>query len=180
MSTKYKSPNVGFIRPELSKLMPLYRLIRDVLSGEDAVKKAREEYLPRPDPTDRSKENRERYEAYLRRAVFYNATRRTLKAMVGQVYMYQPHVKAPPIMDMVVSNATGEGVSIQLAAKRALEYTLAFSRAGVFVDYPRTEDEAPTSLADIESGRIRPTINIVHPQNIINWRTTPMLSLIHI
>lgn len=174
MPTKYKSPNVGFIHPELFKLMPLYRLIRDVLSGEDAVKKAKEAYLPRPDPTDRSKENRERYEAYLRRAVFYNATRRTLKAMVGQVYMYQPQVKAPPIMDMVVSNATGEGVSIQLAAKRALEYTLAFSRAGVFVDYPSTEDDAPTSLADIESGRIRPTINIVHPQNIINWRTTPM------
>ena len=64
-------PNVSFVRPELSKLFPLYYLIRDAIAGEPTVKAARTTYLPMPNAEDQSKENKARYEAYLKRAVFY-------------------------------------------------------------------------------------------------------------
>ncbi|HWT40301.1 MAG TPA: DUF4055 domain-containing protein, partial [Dongiaceae bacterium] len=63
----------------------------------------------------------------------------------------------------------GAGVSATQQAKRACALTLAYSRAGLYVDYPKTE--GATSVADLESGNIRPTINLYHPLNIVNWRT---------
>lgn len=164
------TPNVGFIRDEIVALMPQYELIRDALAGEVAVKEAGDKYLPRPDPSDLSRENKERYKSYLRRAVFYNVTRRTLSALTGQVFMRPAEIVYPEIMEPVIKNASGTGVSLELTAKRALNYTLAYSRAGVYVDYPSVDDTV-TTLADIQSGRIRPTINVVSPMEIINWRT---------
>lgn len=164
------TPNVGFMRDELVNLLPQYELIRDALAGEVAVKNAGDKYLPRPDPSDSSRENRERYKSYLRRAVFYNVTRRTLSALVGQVFMRNPTMEYPDIMEPVVKNASGNGVSLELTAKKALSYTLAYSRSGIYVDYP-TVEEGITTLADIQSGKIRPTINVVSPMEIINWKT---------
>ena len=63
-------PNVAFVRPELTKLLPLYYKIRDVLAGEMTVKDAGQKYLPMPNAADQSKENRARYQAYKERAVF--------------------------------------------------------------------------------------------------------------
>jgi hypothetical protein len=40
------SKNVAFIRKEIRSLMPLYRLIRDCLSGSETVKAQRTKYLP--------------------------------------------------------------------------------------------------------------------------------------
>lgn len=164
------TPNVGFIRPELEELLPQYELIRDAIAGEVAVKNAGDKYLPRPDPSDISRENKERYKGYLRRAVFYNVTRRTLSALVGQVFTRPPIMEYPELMAPLVKNASGNGVSLELTAKRALNYTLAYSRAGIYVDYPSV-DENVTTVADIVSGKIRPTINVVSPMEIINWKT---------
>lgn len=166
------SPNIAFVRDELALLMPEYELITDCVAGETAIKRAGDKYLPRPNAGDRSHENRVRYERYLQRAVFYNVTRRTLNGLVGQVFMRSPTVVAPELLNAVVTNATGNGVSLELLAKRAMSLTLSMSRAGVFVDYPRVDDDRDTSVADLESGRIRPTINVVNPVNVINWRTT--------
>ena len=71
-------PNVAFVNPALSFLLPQYYLIRDAIAGEVAVKEARTKYLPMPDATDKSPENQARYRDYVMRAVYYNATRRTL------------------------------------------------------------------------------------------------------
>lgn len=164
------TPNVGFIRQELLDLLPQYELIRDAIAGEVAIKNAGDKYLPRPDPSDNSRENKERYKAYIRRAVFYNVTRRTLSALVGQVFMRPALIEYPALLEPMIKNATGNGVSLELTAKRALNYTLAYSRAGVYVDYPSVDAEV-TTLSDLQSGKIRPTINVVSPMEIINWKT---------
>lgn len=165
-----KTPNVAFIRDELAVLIPQYQLITDAISGEVAIKNAGDKYLPRPNAADRSRENKLRYESYKKRAVFYNVTRRTLSGYVGQMFLRPPTLDYPEIMEAVVNNASGTGVSLELLAKTAAKYTLSLSRAGVFVDYPRVDAET-TSYADLQSGRVRPTINVVHPLSIINWRT---------
>lgn len=161
-------PNVAFTRLDIAKLLPQYYLIRDCLGGETTIKDARDKYLPKPDPTDTSAENKERYKAYLRRAVFYNVTRRTLSGLIGQVFMRDPIVKLPPAMDSVQKDTTGTGVDLTQQAKKSLSLTLAYSRSGLLVDYPETN--GVVTKAQIESGEIRPTISSYSPQEIINWR----------
>lgn len=164
------TPNVAYIRPELAALIPSYTLILDTIMGQEAVKAQGVTYLPMPNASDQSLENEARYRMYLERAVYYNVSRRTLNGLVGQVFMRQPTIKAPTVLDSVVKNATGSGVSLELLAKQAMNFVLSLSRGGVFVDYPRVDDKS-TSIADLESGRVRPTINFVSPMSIINWRT---------
>lgn len=164
--------NVSFVRPELAKLLPLYYLIRDVLAGEPTVKAAQTTYLPMPNAEDTSKENQARYAAYVKRAVFYNVARRTLFGLVGQVFMRDPVVKVPKLLDPLVSNATGNGLNLTQLAKRAVGFNLAYSRTGIFIDYPTTEAEGGASIAELEAGFIRPTLYVYGPTEIINWRTT--------
>lgn len=159
-------PNVAFIRPELSKMLPQYQLIRDCISGEPTIKAAKELYLPRPNA---AKEANARYDAYIKRAVYYNVTRRTLNGLVGQVFMRDPVIEVPALLQPVVDNVNGGGVSLTQQSKKTLGATLAYSRAGLLVDYPATEGGA--SLADLANGRIRPTIHAYGPIEIINWRT---------
>ena len=164
-------PNVAFIRPELSKLLPQYYLIRDCISGEPTIKGAKALYLPMPNAEDQSKENKARYDSYLKRAVFYNVTRRTLNGLVGQVFMRDPVVKVPSLLNPVIENASGTGVSLTQQSKKMLSLTLAYSRAGLLVDYPEVPEGGAT-IADLEAGRVRPTITTYSPQEIINWRLT--------
>lgn len=163
-------PNVAFIRPELSPLLPQYELIRDCIAGETTVKEKRELYLPKPEAADKSVENAERYKAYLKRAVFYNVARRTHSGMIGQIFQRPPVEKVPDFMKHVMDNATGSGVPFAQVAKKACGLVLAYSRAGMFVDYPTLPEGQTASKLDLDTGRIRPTVTIYSPMEIINWR----------
>ncbi|UVB02925.1 portal protein [Xanthomonas phage vB_Xar_IVIA-DoCa1] len=164
-------PNVSFVRPELSKLLPMYYLIRDAIAGEPTVKEARTKYLPMPNASDQSKENKARYDAYIARAVFYNVARRTLFGLIGQVFMRDPVVKVPALLNPLVANATGSGINLTQLSKKAVSLNLAYSRAGILVDYPTTEGQGGASVAELEAGKIRPTLYVYAPTEIINWRT---------
>lgn len=163
-------PNVTFVRKEHVKLLSQYNLIRDVISGETSVKDEGAKYLPIPNSSDKSPENMERYRAYKTRAVFYNVARRTLNGMVGHVFAKDPVIKIPTILEPITTNATGAGITLTQLAKKTVSLTLAYSRCGLFVDYPMVSDENVPSRDDLLSGRIRPTINVFSPHSIINWR----------
>lgn len=161
-------PNVAFVRPELARLYPQYYLIRDCISGEVTVKDMGTKYLPMPNGSDTSVENKARYKAYKDRAVFFNATRRTLSGLVGQVFMRDPVVKVPAAMDIVVEDASGGGVSLDQQAKKSLTMTLAYSRSGLLVDYPTTGGN--TTAEQRDNGEIRAVISTYSPMEIINYR----------
>lgn len=161
-------PNVTFIRPELARILDQYNLIRDCIAGETAIKGAGEKYLPMPNSEDRGAGNKARYSAYKTRAVFYNVTRRTLYGLIGQVFMRPPEMELPDLMKKIEDDATGAGVSLVQLAKKSLGMTLAYSRSGLFVDYPDTANGA--TIEQIQNGIIRPTINSYSPHEIINWR----------
>lgn len=164
-----KAPNVAFIRPEVKALLPQYQVIRDCIAGETVVKKERETYLPKPNAHDTSPENATRYEAYLKRAVFYNVTRRTLAGLVGQVFSRPPAVEIPDVLKPMAANVTGTGISLDQSAMLSLGNVVAYSRGGVFVDFTNT-GAAGASRDQIESGEVRPTIYAYSPFEIINWR----------
>lgn len=162
-------PNVAFMRPELANRIEEYSLIRDVLSGEVAIKKADSKYLPFPNGKDaQSPEDKARYRRYKTRAVFYGVTKRTIAGLIGQVFKKPAEITVPDSMQKIIDNASGSGVSLSHMSKKAESYALAYGRCGVFVDYPETNGEA--TVAELEAGNIRPTVSVYSPMEIYNWR----------
>lgn len=165
--------DVTFIRDELSEMDSQYQLIRDCIEGSIAIKRSGTVYLPMPNGHDQSIENRERYAAYGKRAVFYNVTARTLSGLSGQVFAVDPVIKVPTLLDPVVKDANGSGVTLIQQSNEVEEDVIAYGRAGLFVDFPSRDDSnTPITRAEQENGEIRPNIINYKPWNIINWRTT--------
>lgn len=161
-------PNVSFVHPLVKALIPQYELIRDCLAGEQQVKFRKDRYLPRPNASDTSAENIARYNAYITRAVFYNVSKRTQAGLIGQIFLRDPVVQVPAVLDNVVTDATGSGIPLEQLASEGAGFALAFGRAGLYVDYPDTE--TPASAQDIAEGNIRPTMKIIPPWDCINYR----------
>ncbi|WLJ71034.1 putative structural protein [Sphingomonas phage Kimi] len=174
-------PNVGFVREDMRPRIREYDKIRDCLAGSDAVKAKGTRYLPNPEPDpdgDKKGPAAKRYNDYLTRAVFYNVTERTQMGLVGQVFLRDPLVEVPALLQPVIDDATGSGVPLQQLANQSCGYAIGYGRLGLFVDYPATnqaadegqEDVRPASRAEIEAGDIRPTIAVVAPWDGINYR----------
>jgi hypothetical protein len=162
-------PNVRFLRAELRAELPKWRLIRDCLAGEEAVKASAELYLPRPNAEDKSSENKARYQAYVQRAVFYNATKRTLDGLVGQVYLRDPTQEIPESLKFLMGDVDGAGIGLHEQSKKTLADTVSFGRVGLFVDYPPTD--GTVTKAQQEAGYVRPVILSYAPESVLNWRT---------
>lgn len=177
-ANSYNTRNVRHVRKELKAILPQYRQIQDCIDGAPAVKKRRTTYLPQPDPTNETEENRQRYEDYLTRAVFYNVTGRTLEGFVGQVFIREPVVNLPNSLDVVQADANGEGVPLNQQAKSATGYVIAKGRAGLFSDYPATSGEI--TVEEQQQGNINPTITLYQPEYIINWRTKTIGSKVYL
>lgn len=175
MSAKY-------VRPEVKKLLPIYKMIRDVLAGPKAVKDAKEAYLPIPDPSDDSDHARKRYQNYLLRAMFFDATSRTHEGYLGQVYYREPQIELPPLLEVLREDADGTGLSLMQQSKEAVGENLGLGRAGLYTDYSMQAERSATRLEQ-EAGKVRPTITLFRPEKIINWRWSlfgnqKMLSLV--
>lgn len=166
------SNGVSFIRKDLAKWLDVYYVIRDVLDGEYAMKAAGHKYLPVLNPTKVQAKDPvavARNEEYITRAVFYNFTFRTQQSLVGAIFLRPPMVEVPDLLDNVIRNADGEGLSLEQLAKKACSDVLAYGRGGLLTDYPPTTKA--TTKADAKSGKVRPFIKFYEPWNIINWRT---------
>ena len=162
-------PQVDHTHEVFDDLYPSWELISDCIKGERAIKKKHDTYLPRPNVSDKSTENELRYKQYLTRAVFYNVTARTLSGLVGQVFSKDPMLDVPPLLDPIVEDSDGSGVSLIQQSKCVLGHVLAQGRAGLFVDYPNVEGIA--TRQDQLEGAIRPNILHYEAAQIINWRS---------
>lgn len=161
--------NVAFVRRELQEKLPYYMLIDDCLKGEQIVKSKRNLYLPVPNEQDNTVDSN-RYADYIKRAVFYNVTARTLSGITGLVYLKDANYKLPSLLEPLKTDCTGEGISLPQLSKRALRWGMSFGRAGLFVDYPEVTDSATET--DIASGKIQPIFRLYKAEDIRNWRTT--------
>jgi hypothetical protein len=160
--------DVTFQREEVDHWTPRWKKIDDVVAGEYAVKKAGDAYLPRPNPTDESDQNLARYDQYVQRAVFFNATGRTLEGLVGIAYRRQPEIEIPSSMEFVRTDIDGAGGGLVNQSHRVLEDTFRHGRAALLVDFPIANETI--SLAQLQAGRIHATITAYKANQIINWR----------
>lgn len=159
-------PNVTFIRKELSLLFPQYDLIADCLAGETKIKERKNKYLPIPNAADQSEENIARYKAYIARAVFVNITRRTLAGLIGEVFNKEPEIKTNTLLDKMIADVTGQGVSLKQQSRKALAFVLAYSRCGLALDFP----SSAASKKEMDEGNKRPVLTLYSPKQIVNWR----------
>lgn len=163
------SNKVTFVHPEYNKTLAKWDTLEAVCSsGDEEIKKARTKYLPMPNPHDESEENKERYHQYLKRAVFYNVTGRTLRGAVGLVFRKWPSPVLPESLTYLLTDTDGAGVSLYQQSQQVVNSTMKRARHGLFVDYPKTGGEV--SIADRQKNQIRARIMSVSAKNVINWR----------
>lgn len=158
-----------------------WQLVRHVCEGSQAVKHAKRIdgatatalgsepgtlYLPAPNPTDNSIENRERYRAYRERANFVNFTGHTKDALAGMVWRKEAMIELPPAMEGILYNANGKGESLESLMKRSLDEVVMTGREGILVDYP----VMPDSVTLAESANVLPFLKLYHAETIINWQ----------
>ncbi|HEY0684755.1 MAG TPA: DUF4055 domain-containing protein [Steroidobacter sp.] len=160
---------VTFQHPDYKAALPDWELVADAAAGERAVKAAGEKYLPKPNKADTSRENQARYEQYVARAMYYNATRRTLSGLCGVAFNKWPEIELTGSLEEFQNNVTGAGVPLVQHAQATLAEILKTGRAGLLADYPKTD--GAVSRADQKSGGIQPTITMYPATAIINWRT---------
>lgn len=160
-----QTPKVNFTLPEVLDRRPQWELVRDCLKGEQHIKKQRTKYLPMPDNDDK-----DRYEAYLLRARFYNVLARTLYGMLGEVLRKDPVITLPTLLAPMLKDVDGKGTTFEQQAALALAYALSFARGFLFVDYPKVQNGRQTSRQDLLTGQIHANILLLNPDDVINWR----------
>src|SRR3990172_9992050 len=105
-------PKINYRHAEYRLMEKKWALIADCIDGQDAVKGKTTVYLPKPNASDTSQQNTDRYTAYVARAVFYPVTARTLRGLVGQVTQKEPVVEIPSTLQDLEEDADGSGISL--------------------------------------------------------------------
>jgi len=145
---------VNSTNPEYELFDDMWLKCRDAVQGEEKVKSRGTRYLPQLTGQDTDE-----YNAYKKRAFFYNATSRTLDAMSGAV-MRKPPVIEFPKQDRL-KKITDKGNSIQMFSKNVLEELLTTGRAGILVDMPMEGDAATNECY----------LSYYRAEDVINWKT---------
>ncbi|PKE30969.1 structural protein [Rahnella sp. AA] len=158
--------DIDYRHPAYAEFMPEWEMIGDCVDGERKIKKKRTKYLPHPssdhlndDPTG------ERYDAYLMRAAFINATGRTQSGMLGIAFNKPPKIELSGGIEDIESDADGEGQQLEQMIRDALGQNLQRGRAGILTDFTG-------SGLQTEATKGRPVLKLFTAKEIINWRVT--------
>jgi hypothetical protein len=148
---------VNSTHPDYDEYLKQWKKCRVVVEGEDAVKDAGTDYLPKL--TDQ--ENPE-YDAYKARASFYNATRRTVIGLAGAVMRKPAENKVPKKVEDLLKTLGVKNTPLDILQKKSVEEELTIGRLGLFVD-------APTGT------NTNPFVALYYAENIINWQKEVIL-----
>ena len=172
---------VDSTNPQYDKAITKWKMVRDCDEGAAAIKSRAKgaegalgglsgtAYLPPPNPTDGSTNNKLRYRAYVERANFVNFTGHTKEGMLGMVFRKPCTIELDPSIEYMIENANGDGLSADQMIKDSAGEALMVGRYGLLVDYP----ESPKGLTDaqVKSQNLRANIMPYPAESIINWRT---------
>lgn len=137
--------------PDYIKHERMWRRCRDVVDGEDAVKDAGQDYLPKLEG-----QSDDEYDSYKMRALFYNAAERTVMGILGLVTRRPPTITDADFMQEQLDSFGRHGESFEDFTNNLLRQVLIYGRAGVLVDLPNSEPA-------------RPYAALYHAPDIISW-----------
>lgn len=158
-----------------------WRRCDDAIEGSDAVKygisarsrsmtpavtgRTSRPYLPKLQDQDEDS-----YSAMLARAVYFNASNRTLDGFSGLVMARAPREKMSDAVKKMAEDITLTGRSLFSFVNETLEDVLAYGRVGILTDYPITNTEGMTR-GEIAALGLRPYARLYSCFDITNWRT---------
>lgn len=145
--------------PKYSSEAPKWRLVRDCIDGEFAIKAAGTIYLPKL-----TNQKEQKYRAYRDRAMFYGATGRTLQGLLGAIFRKPPAWTVPKRIEAMIADVDMAGTAATTFAVRLVEDILATGHPGVLVDMP--------------AGGGRPYFAFYAAEAITNWRTRVVNSVV--
>lgn len=132
--------------------------------GQDEIHEYGTDYLPRL-----SGQTDQEYKAYKQRALFYNATQRTIDGLTGLLFIKPPITEYPQGLESIAADITMSGVNLHQFAEMVAEEVVTIGRCGVLVDHPPMTEAL--TLAQAESLGMRPYMRLYDAESIINWRT---------
>lgn len=168
MSTAHKG--VRTQHPDYIRMAPLWKKCRDVIAGQEAMHKARTDYLPKL-----KEESDDDYRARLSRSDFFNGSWITLRAFSGMIFRKPPTKETPAGMNEYLEDVTAKGKDAEAFAKALVHEALSVTRYGILVDHPPQKlDEAgnviPITVAVAEKLGQRPKAALYVAESITNWR----------
>lgn len=152
-------PEVGKIplHKEYRDWFESWRLIRDCLVGERAVKNQATRYLPK-----REAQTPAEYLDFLKSAVFFNAIDRSLRGILGTVFSAEPQLNsAPPKLKELYAQRTpmtNNALSLLEFLSKSVEELFTTGRIGILVDAP--------------SGGGDPYLVMYRAEDILSWKTS--------
>lgn len=141
---------INSTHPLYDAMLPKWQRCRDAYEGQDAIKARGKTYLPKPGGMDADE-----YAEYLGRALYYEATGRTIDGFTGAISRKDAKVEVPAQLQPIVDDATADGVSLAELSKSMCCETILEARGGILVDYDARLNRAYLSLWRTE--------------NITNW-----------
>jgi len=142
--------------PLYTENLPSWKKCRACSEGEEAVKAARDDYLPRLE--DQSEDE---YDAYKARASFYAATSRTIKGITGIVFRKPPQLEgADQKLQDALSTIGADGSPFEVVCKQVFSEVMTVGRHGVLLDLG--PDAPPDAI---------PYWAQYRAESIINWKT---------
>ena len=132
--------------------------------GQDEIHEYGVKYLPRL-----SGQTDQEYFAYKQRALYYNATARTIDGLTGMLFMKPETIEAPAAMDSIIADVTMGGLSLHQFAEIIAEEVITIGRVGVLIDYPPIVNAV--TLAQAQAQGARPYATMYDAESIINWKT---------
>ncbi len=154
--------------PDYDARLPLWRKCRDVAAGQEAVQGRGELYLPRLEGQRDGD-----YGAYRGRALFFNATQRTLDGMLGLIFRKGPQIELPALVAALAGDLDNAGTGLLAFTEALVEEILTVGRAGVLVDHPPTRGELVTAGQAAAAGQ-RPFLRRYRAEDILDWHEGPV------
>lgn len=132
--------------------------------GQDEIHEYGVKYLPRL-----SGQTDQEYKSYKQRALFYNATQRTIDGLTGLLFIKPPVTEYPAALESITADITMSGVNLHQFAEMVAEEVVTLGRCGVLVDHPPMTEAL--TVAQAQSLGMRPYMRLYDAECIINWRT---------
>lgn len=141
-----------------------WQLLRDTISGDDAVKAKNTTYVPRL-----SEQSNDDYNAMLNRPVYENYTQRILNGFIGLMFSKDPMIKLPAKLEDYKDNIDLKGTTLIDFEQELSREVMSVGRVGLLVDYVSV-DTSGMSKAEAEMLNSRPYMTKYNTESIINWK----------
>lgn len=163
-------PNLpNYVRPEVEAAAALQSLIRDLLTGTEAMHANAATYLHRwTDEADGTWRLRSTLEQ------LYEGLGRTVSASVGMLFAKPPVVEfeaGEAVFTPDLANVDGTGNELAVFAKRFAESAIAYGYALIVVDHPSAPEGVAITAANEGELGLRPFWRRYDREAVCSWRT---------